>query len=72
MNRSLSIGQVVFWRNGKPVDILGKRRIAALRAFYRREPIPDGLTPHADSPPRSPELRWEDVRWETAGDRVTK
>lgn len=76
MPTKLSIGAVVFWKDGKPLgpdnELMGRERIAALRAFYRGEPIPGGLEPHADWYHGSYRLNHAGVAWETAGERVTR
>lgn len=75
MPTKVTIGAVVFWKAGKPFDRetepMGAERIAALRAFYRGEPIPGGLEPHADWYHGSYKLNHAGVAWETAGERVT-
>lgn len=69
----LSIGAVVFKdpETRQYVPLMGDRRVAALTAFYLRQPIPGDLIPSHDwynnnrgfaSP-----LPWESVAWETSG-----
>jgi hypothetical protein len=71
MKRKLSIGSVVFWKDGKPYDELcGDARVEALRAFFRREPLGD-LEPRADMYNFNRRITWSDVYWETAGKNVT-
>ena len=71
MKKQLSIGSVIFWKDGKPFDeLVGDERVKALRAFFRGEPL-NGLEPRADMYNHNRRLTWADVAWQTAGKRVT-
>jgi hypothetical protein len=76
--RKLSCGSVVFrlpgpdkLHGGKDAHLMGEPRVAALRAFYRRESIPGGVVPCADWYNGSADLTWNEVYWDTCGNRVT-
>jgi hypothetical protein len=66
----LCIGAVVFAdENGKLVDLCGPPRVNVLRALFRRQPLPYGLTAVATNPRR--QVAWESINWDTAGIAVT-
>ena len=70
--RQFSCGAVVFMRDGKYVPLMGDARVAALRAAYNRAPLPDGLELAGQTGGGRFELiAWEQVAWDTCGDRVT-
>lgn len=48
--------------------VMGPERVALLQTFYRREPLPDGIVPWVWG---FGEVKHENVRWDTAGVRVT-
>lgn len=72
----LTIGDVTFMRRSAEDEIVearlyGDERVRALRAFYRREELGD-LVPWAlPALGGQGAVKWEDVRWDTAGPRVT-
>ena len=68
--KQYAIGDVGFRKpaDRKWHDVMGPERIALLRAFYRRIPLPDGIVPWVWG---FGEIKHENVRWDTAGDRVT-
>lgn len=67
----VTIGAVIFKRtDGTMAPLMGDARVAALTAFYLRQPIPDGLVACGDfetDPSLRTGLRHEDVNWETSG-----
>ena len=71
----VSIGAVVFRdRHGEPLNLIGEPRVAALQAFYRQDRVMT-VVPCADryarQTPGGELLRWRDVNWATADNRVT-
>jgi hypothetical protein len=48
----------------------GWDRVRALRSFYNDKTLPEGLEAFTITPLRI--LKWEDIRWETAGSRVLR
>lgn len=67
--RKYSCGEVIFMREGHYVQLMGAPRVAALRAAYRREPLPDGLVMCARVGALT-EIKWDDVYWLTCGRQV--
>lgn len=70
--KNITIGEVCFQhpQTRKIVPLLGAPRVAALRAFYRHQPIADDLEPVALNPQQK--IRHAEVAWRTAGSSVTE
>lgn len=78
MSKQYSIGGIGF----APVGVtnpyrrdyehpMGDLRVDLLRKFYRREDLGDWVAWVMPSCGGAFVCKWEDVRWDTAGDRVT-
>ena len=65
----LTIGDVVFAKDGIYSSIMGGERVELLRRVYRGESLPAGWTVIALNPQR--EITGDAVNWETAGLAVT-
>lgn len=52
-------------------DVMGDARLTMLRAAFRREPLPEGIFLILLDVPRQA-ITWEQIRWDTAGPRVTE
>ena len=69
--KNVTCGEICFQHpvTRKIVPLMGAPRVAALRAFFRNEPIADGLEPVALNPQQR--IRHREVAWQTCGERVT-
>ena len=81
MDGKFPIGAVLFatkttTSSGKPwfmpFTVMGQARVEMLRKAYRREPLGENVVMLGDEGTGPyKEITWEDVAWETAGERVT-
>lgn len=65
-----TIGSVVFWKDGFPFDLSGQPRIDMMRLAYQKK-LPKGVELRGDWYHHNQKLTWDDVNWDTAGERVT-
>lgn len=70
--KNVTVREIVFQHpvTRKLVPLMGSPRVAALRAFYRRQPIADGLEPVVLNPQQK--IGHAEVAWQTAGSSVTE
>ena len=68
--RKLTIGEVCVGRAHGQVDSAGgDERVRVLRDWYRTRQLPEGWFAYGWNP-LAP-VTWDEVNWETAGERVT-